>query len=95
MTKYGVDKALRRVVLDQGPRDAFRKEPERFLEECDLTDQERKALLEFDYGTLYKLGAHPFLLNGYTAKLWPGDMRTYRDTYCETIEPYGYPDWGT
>ena len=50
MTRYGVDKALRRVVLDEGPRDAFRKDPEPFLEGCrDFHETETHIFVHANY----------------------------------------------
>lgn len=61
-----------------------------------LTEEERSAFAGFDYATLYRLGAHPFLL-------WQMVRSVAGDTpiadlvaeYRQAIEPFGHPPFGT
>ena len=95
MSKYQVDKVMREVILDMKTANAFKADTEKFLEGRDLTEEERSALIDIDYATLYRLGAHPFLLNGFTRLVWKGDKAALNAEYRKKIAPFGYPDFST
>jgi len=87
--------AVRKIAKDPAVRESFQKDPKQFLQDYDLTDQERKALAEKDYGALYALGAHPFLLQAFVMTVFPGDKRILLGEYVKAITPWGYPDFST
>ncbi len=62
MSTYGVNSVGRRVVHDPAFRELLRADPEAALDELELTDEERAALMAGDVTTLYRLGAHEYLL---------------------------------
>jgi hypothetical protein len=95
MSKYQVDKVMREVILDMKTANAFKADTEKFLEGRDLTEEERTALIDVDYATLYRLGTHPFLLNGFTRLVWKGDKAALNAEYRKKIAPFGYPDFST
>jgi hypothetical protein len=95
MSKYQVDKVMREVILDQQAASAYKADTEKFLEGRDLSGEERTALINVDYATLYGLGAHPFLLNGFTRLVWKGDKAALNAEYRKKIAPHGYPDFST
>jgi hypothetical protein len=95
MSKYQVDKVMREAILDAKVASAFRADTEKFLAGRDLTEEEKKALIDVDYATLYRLGAHPFLLNGFTRLVWKGDRAALNAEYRTNIAPFGYPDFST
>lgn len=95
MSKYQVDKIMREVILDPKVTSAFKVDTAKFLENRDLTEEERKSLIDVDYATLYRLGAHPFLLNGFTRLVWKGDKAALNAEYRKNIAPFGYPDFAT
>jgi len=95
MSKYQVDKVMREAILDAKVAGAFKADTEKFLQGRELTEEERKALIAVDYATLYKLGAHPFLLNGFTRLVWKGDKAALNAEYRKNIAPFGYPDFST
>ncbi|MPZ13673.1 MAG: hypothetical protein GEU73_04500 [Chloroflexi bacterium] len=95
MTRYQVDKVLRQVINDDTALEAFQRDAAAFLEGRDLSDEERKGLIDIDYPALYKLGAHPFILSGFTMRVWPADRRGLQAEYQERIAPHGYPDFET
>lgn len=95
MSKYQVDKVMREAILDSKVASAFRADTEKFLDGRDLTAEEKKALINIDYATLYRLGAHPFLLNGFTRLVWKGDKAALNADYRKNIAPFGYPDFST
>ena len=95
MSKYQVDKVMREVILDVKTANAFKADTAKFLQGRDLTEEERNALIAIDFATLYRLGAHPFLLNGFTRLVWKGDKAALNADYRKNIAPFGYPDFST
>jgi hypothetical protein len=95
MSRYQIDKVLKEVAQDEQAFQAFKENAAAFLEGRELTDAERDALVKIDYPALYAMGAHPFLLNGFVMRVWPGDRRTLGQEYRQKIAPYGYPDFAT
>ena len=95
MSRYQVDKVFREVVLDPEKCGSFLQDRRAFLEGRDLTEAERRALVEQDYGALYAMGAHPFLLFGWAASTAGKDMPSLLREYCEAVRPHGYPEWAT
>ncbi|HLH21192.1 MAG TPA: hypothetical protein VK066_01615 [Chloroflexota bacterium] len=98
MSRYQVDKVLRETVLDADALARFAAGPAAYLVGRDLSAEERRALMEHDYGALYALGAHPFLLWGWAARVWAlrgGDKEQFRDRYAAAVRPHGYPDYAT
>jgi hypothetical protein len=94
VSRYGVDKALRRVIHDPGAKTALQTSPDTALEGCELDETERQALLGWDVGTLYRLGAHPFLLwNAFSGIA--ADREGARAEYLAAVSPHGYPDYAT
>jgi len=51
--------------------------------------------MRIDYPTLYAAGVHPFLLNGFVNRVWPGDRGKLMAEYRAKIAPMGYPDFST
>lgn len=95
MSRYQVDKLLRVIARQEPARVEFLKNPEEFTRNADLTDQERKALIEKDFRTLYALGAHSFLLYAFVMSVFPGDRKKLEQHYCSTIAPLGRIDYST
>jgi Aromatic-ring-opening dioxygenase LigAB, LigA subunit len=98
MSRYEVDKVLRAVAREASARSAFLADPGAYLEGRDLTAEERDALHQHDYTTLYRLGAHPFLLWPFTTKLAAEQGRAGREVmreYMAAITPLGRPDYTT
>jgi hypothetical protein len=95
MSRYQIDKIMREAILDPKVAAAFKTDPAKFLEGRDLTEKEKKALIDVDYPALYRLGAHPFLLNGFTRLVWKGDKAVLNAEYRKNIAPFGYPDFST
>lgn len=97
MSRYGVNKAIRDMLLHPTVRERFLADPAADLAERPfLTDEEREALRTLDYATLYRLGAHPFLLFGWTVRVRrAADLRELIQEYRAAVTPYGYPDFAT
>ena len=73
MSVYAVNHACRQLLRDQAFRQAMRDDPVRALTPLDLTDEERRAMVEGDVGWLYRAGAHDFLL-GYLMRFSIGGL---------------------
>lgn len=56
---------------DQSLRERFASDPDRVLTDYALTPAELTALREQDFGALYRLGVHPYLLSQ-LARLYRG-----------------------
>lgn len=95
MSRYQVDKLLRVIARDEFARAEFLKDAAGFTKNCDLTDQERRALMEKDFRALYALGAHSFLLFAFVMSVFPGDRKKLEEHYCSTIAPLGRIDYST
>ena len=95
MSRYGVDKVLRQLMIEEQAAARFRQDAVGFLVGRDLTDEERLALETFDYRALYAMGAHPFLLNAFVTQLWKGDRRSMMQEYRAAVAPLGHPDFST
>ena len=67
MTTFAVNHLCREVLRDHAFRAAMKADPAKALAPLDLTDEERRALVAGDVGTLYRLGANGFLM-GYLAR---------------------------
>ena len=96
MSRYAVDKVCWQIALDDGPRDKFLENPAVHLDGYDLTPEERQALSEMDFVTLYRMGTNPFLLSQWAARVLPNRQDPdFRERYAESIAPYGRPDFAT
>jgi hypothetical protein len=60
---FAVNHLCREVLRDHGFRAAMKADPAKALAPLDLSDDERRALLAGDVGTLYRMGANAFLMN--------------------------------
>jgi hypothetical protein len=66
---YQVQKLLFDVNRDRQVRTRFLDERERLTTEYELTADERRAILETDFHTLYQMGVHSLLLGPLAATL--------------------------
>ena len=63
-----------------------------------LTAEERRAFESWDYSTLYRLGAHPFLLWQFARAVWvPGRMGAdeFVVAFRTGVAEHGHPDFAT
>lgn len=71
-----------------------RRDPEPHPRGGALTVDERRALVDRDFGVLYGMGAHPYLLWSFTEAVWrhelPRDEIVRR--FRERAAVHGYPD---
>ena len=71
---YAVQKLLFRLNNDPAERNRLSAEPDAVLAEYALTQDERRALAEADFGRLHLLGVHPLLLAPFAGRSgleWP------------------------
>ncbi len=62
MSVYAVNKLCRDTLHDPAFREALKRDPASAIATRDLSDDERKALLDGDVAWLFEEGCHPFLL---------------------------------
>jgi hypothetical protein len=87
MSVYAVNKLCRDALHDLDFRAAIKRDPAAAIASRDLSDDERKALLDGDVVRLYQWGCHPFLLAyltrwdlfGITPKIYNERIRTLAD----------------
>ena len=96
MSKYQLDKAIRRMIMDDDAHASFMKDPKETVAAWTLTEDEKKALATRDFGALYALGAHPFLLWNWAALVnIEENEKALVEKYLAGIRPHGYPDFST
>lgn len=66
MSVYGVQKLIRDVNRNPGIRARFFEEPEAVAASYPLTQAESAALVDRDFGALYRLGVHGLLLRPFS-----------------------------
>ncbi len=103
MSKYLVNKFMHVVNMNEEAEDAYVENPPGFVarwekgERLKFTPEERRALERRDYGALYAMGAHPFLLWSFTEAVWRREMdreELVKD-YKAKAATAGYPDFET
>ena len=67
MSIFAVNYLCREVLRDHALRAAMKADPAKALAALDLTDAERRALVDGDVGALYRMGVNGFLM-GYLAR---------------------------
>jgi hypothetical protein len=82
MSLYHLSKLLYVLNRDDNAKARFRKEPESFTHDFDLTDEERRAILNHDIGLLYVLGVNGQILMHFAALCgiaWADYLQLMRD----------------
>lgn len=100
MSRYAVDKVLWLMSHseDKTLLERYLDDPDAALKGHDLTDEERTALRDFDFGELYAMGAQPFILWGWArsvSRARGDDLDAFTERYIATVTPHGHPDFGT
>ena len=88
---YEIDQTIESI-------ERFTTDPGGFLDAYRLTEDERRAFEAWDYGTLYAMGAHPFLLFQVVRSLAVRNgvaIPEIIEQYREAISPHGAPDYIT
>ena len=80
MSVYGVNRALYLLHTDPRFLASFRADAAEATQQLPLTPGERTALVRGDVGTLFRGGAHAFLLHGFVRHGLAGvDQASYMD----------------
>ncbi len=103
MSKYLVNKFMHRVNMNEEAEKQYKSSPAAFVEKWEqgeklkLSPEEREAFSKRDYGRLYALGAHPFLLWSFTEAVWVQEKprEALVKDYKEKARAAGYPDFKT
>lgn len=81
MSVYELNRAIHHIYIDRDRTYAFRAGDDRVLDGFDLTPEEKRALSERDFPTLWALHVHPVLLFHLSAVLNP------REWYIQNVVP--------
>lgn len=113
MSRYMVNKLMWEVDRSDDALASFKEDPAAFLDAWEalamtpmppypeggsLTDSERAALESRDYGSLYAMGANPFLLWQFARSVSVPEEMGLEEliaSFRETVAPHGYPDFRT
>lgn len=66
MSLYSLQKLIREINRNPSVRGRFMEAPAIVAAEWTLTDEERLALVQRDFGALYRLGVHGLLLRPFS-----------------------------
>jgi hypothetical protein len=64
----------------------------------EMTEEERAAVQALDFGAIYAMGAHPFLLWQFARSVCVPDSMSIEEliaAFRAAVEPHGYPDFFT
>ena len=113
MSRYMVNKLMWEVDRSNDALALFKADPADFLDSWEslalspnppcpaggsLTGDEREAIEAHDFGSLYAMGANPFLLWQFARSVSVPDGTSIErlvDSFREAVEPHGYPDFFT
>lgn len=113
MSRYTVNKLLWTIDKTNEDLAAFKANPAGFVarweelaadpvppfpEGGELTSEEREAVVACDFGRLYALGAHPYLIWHLVRAVLVPDSMTIEElveSYRTAVEPHGHPDYAT
>lgn len=103
MSRYRVNKFMHFVNMNEWAEKKYVRDPAAFVAEWErgegrqLSPEERKVLAERDYGKLYAMGTHPFLLWSFTQAVWEHEVPREEliKNYKEKTAKIGYPDFKT
>ena len=91
LSTYPLNKAIHRLYIDRASALAFKNGDLSVLDEFDLTEEEREAVVNHDFVALWRMHVHPVLLFHLAAVLYP------REWYVNNVAPRlkGIPNaWG-
>lgn len=112
MSAYMVDKLIRTIEMSDRNLASYMADTEGFVAEWErrgkssrtpvadggqLTEEEKRAFIERDYGELYRLGAHPYLLWHFTEAIYIGEYEwpVLKEMYRDAVRVHGEPDFIT
>ncbi len=113
MSRYMINKLLVEIDRTDEAVNAYRADPAGFVARWEaaaadpqppypdggtLTEAERDAFETLDYGTLYAMGAHPFLLWHVVRAVLVSDELSAHELsalYVAAVTPHGHPDFTT
>lgn len=80
MSRNVLERVLWQLSVERPAKDRFREDPEGFLSRFDLTDEERRMVLEFDVKSLQEVGVNSMLTMGFWQEMAPNrNMRLYKE----------------
>lgn len=113
MSRYELNKFMRKVNMDADALSDYRADPARYVdawcrpgpdgsprpypEGGTLDGAEREAFAARDFGALYRMGAHPYLLWSFTEAVWIHERPRgwIVESFRVAAQEAGYPDFAT
>lgn len=97
MSLYQLDKAIKLLTHneDPAPFQRFLQDSSGYAAGFDLTDDERRALVERDVVALYSMGVQPFILMMFAAKTSGEEPMRFMPKYMAMLKPLGHPSYET
>lgn len=112
MSRYMIDKLIRTIEMSDANVTTYVADPVGFVARWELrgttsrvpipdggrlTSEERDAFVARDYGELYRLGAHPYLLWHFIEAVYIHEVPwvELKERYREAVIPHGDPDFIT
>ena len=89
MTLYHLSKLIYRLYVEGELRKRFREDPGAILDRFDLTEEEKRIVIEKDYVALYGLGVHPMLVAHYVSVT--GGERRFLEEDVPRLRPLRNP----
>jgi|SRR5690625_1442337 len=80
MSRNVLERVLWHLSVERASKEAFRNDPERFLNRFDLSEEEKNWILNFEVGALQKVGVNPMLTMGFWQEMSPNrSFRKYKE----------------
>ena len=87
MSRNVLERVLWQLSVERAAKERFRDDARKFLARFDLSDEEKRMVVEFDVGALQCLGVNPMLTMGFWQELSPSrDMALYKERLGATDE---------
>ena len=87
MSRNVLERVLWQLSVERAAKERFRDDARKFLARFDLSDEEKRMVVEFDVGALQRLGVTPMLTMGFWQELSPSrDMALYKERLGATDE---------
>ena len=87
MSRNVLERVLWQLSVERAAKERFRDDARKFLARFDLSDEEKRMVVEFDVGALQRMGVNPMLTMGFWQELSPSrDMALYKERLGATDE---------
>ena len=89
VSSYSLQKLIREINRNPQLRERFFQSAESVAAACDLSSDEKTALVAKDYGVLYRLGVHGLLLRPFSILQFPSGTISMRSERVQVGDEWG------